>query len=101
LSEVLDDGVNKSRLSREEADLILEHITEAQSPKRLRLSTVRARGHDLIRAGDFLHKAGKRYDQCTTAQVLKAVSGIRGGGYLYKTGSGRTIEGKYKLNLNG
>lgn len=85
IADVLNDEVNKSRLSRPEVDLILLHFSELEALKELRASTMRARGHDLIRASDFLHKAGGTYDNCTTAQVLKAVKGMRSAGFSRNT----------------
>ncbi len=85
LADVLNDEVIKSRLSRGEADLIDDYFSELESQKGLKPSTVRSRGHDLIRAADFLHKAGGTYDHCSTAQVLKAVSGIRSAGFALNT----------------
>ncbi len=85
IADVLNDEVNKSRLSRAEVDLILMHFSELEAMKDLRASTMRARGHDLIRASDFLHSAGGTYDNCTTAQILKAVKGMRAGGFSRNT----------------
>ncbi|KUG05668.1 integrase [hydrocarbon metagenome] len=80
LSDVLNDAVNKSSLSRAEADLILEFFTEIQALKGISDSTVRSRGHDLIRAAAFLHEAGGTYDNFSAAQILRAISGIRKAG---------------------
>jgi integrase/recombinase XerD len=85
IADVLADEVNKLRLSRAEVDLILLHFSELEAMKDLQASTMRARGHDLIRAADFLHKAGGTYDNCTTAQVLKAVKGMRSAGFSRNT----------------
>jgi site-specific recombinase XerD len=85
IADVLAGEVNKSRLSRAEVDLILLHFSELEAMKDLKKSTMRSRGHDLIRALDFLHKAGGTLDHCTTAQVLKAVKGMRSAGFSRNT----------------